>query len=106
TLVVMGSLLGAMFLGLSILAARMHIAPFDGGTPTVISQIGKGVFGASPVGRIFWVMLQAGTALILILAANTSFADFPRLASFHAGDNFMAGPHCGYESAAPPDRGT
>ena len=34
-------------------------------------------------------MLQAGTALILILAANTSFADFPRLASFHAGDNFM-----------------
>ena len=34
-------------------------------------------------------MLQAGTMLILVLAANTSFADFPRLASFQAGDNFL-----------------
>ena len=33
--------------------------------------------------------LQAGTMLILVLAANTGFADFPRLASFQAGDNFM-----------------
>jgi amino acid transporter len=89
TLVVMGSTLGAMFLGLSILAAKMHVAPFEKGTPTVISQIGKLVFGNSPVGTAMYLALQAGTALILILAANTSFADFPRLASFHAGDNFM-----------------
>src|SRR5947209_4052083 len=88
TLVVMGSLLGAMFLGLSILAAKMHVAPFESGTPTVISQIGKLVYGHG-VGNAFYLSLQAGTALILILAANTSFADFPRLASFHAGDNFM-----------------
>ena len=59
------------------------------GTPTVISQIGKLVYGTSPVGTVLYFMLQAGTMLILILAANTSFADFPRLASFHAGDNFM-----------------
>src|SRR5207302_8612884 len=45
TLVIMGSLLGAMFLGLSILAAKMHVAPFESGTPTVISQIGKLVYG-------------------------------------------------------------
>jgi amino acid transporter len=88
TLVVMGSLLGAMFLGLSILAAKMHVAPYKEGTPTVISQIGKLVYGHG-IGNGFYLSLQAGTALILILAANTSFADFPRLASFHAGDNFM-----------------
>ncbi len=41
------------------------------------------------MGRILYFSLQAGTMLILVLAANTSFADFPRLASFHAGDNFM-----------------
>jgi amino acid transporter len=89
TLVIMGSALGTMFLGLSILAAKMHVAPFDRGTPTVISQIGKLVYGTSPAGTTLYFALQAGTALILILAANTSFADFPRLASFHAGDNFM-----------------
>ena len=55
----------------------------------VISQIGDLVFGGSPLGRALYLSLQAGTVLILVLAANTSFADFPRLASFHAGDNFM-----------------
>jgi amino acid transporter len=89
TLVVMGSTLGAMFLGLSILAARMHVAPFTEGTPTVISHIGKLVYGRSSMGTGLYLSLHAGTALILILAANTSFADFPRLASFHAGDSFM-----------------
>ena len=89
TLVIMGSLLGAMFLGLSILASHMHVAPFSEGTPTVISQIGDLIYGGSGLGRVLYFSLQAGTMLILVLAANTSFADFPRLASFHAGDNFM-----------------
>jgi amino acid transporter len=89
TLVIMGSTLGAMFLGLSILASKVHAAPFEEGTPTVISQIGELVFGKSTFGQIAYYGLQAGTMLILVLAANTSFADFPRLASFHAGDNFM-----------------
>ena len=89
TLVVMGSLLGVMFLGLSVLAAQMHVAPFEAGTPTVISQIGDLVYGSGALGTFLYLCLQAGTMLILVLAANTSFADFPRLASFHAGDNFM-----------------
>jgi amino acid transporter len=89
TLVVMGSLLGAMFLGLSILAAKLHAAPFKEGTPTVIAQVGRLVYGDSIGGHVLFYALQAGTMLILVLAANTSFADFPRLASFHAGDNFM-----------------
>ncbi len=89
TLVVMGSLLGVMFLGLSMLAARIHTMPFEGGVPSVISQVGKYVYGQSALGHVLFYLLQAGTMLILVLAANTSFADFPRLASFHAGDNFM-----------------
>jgi amino acid transporter len=89
TLVIMGSLLGVMFLGLSVLASKVHAAPYESGTPTVISQVGQLVYGESVGGHILYYMLQAGTMLILVLAANTSFADFPRLASFHAGDNFM-----------------
>jgi len=89
TLVVMGSTLGAMFFGLSWLDAHLHVNAYQKGTPTVISQIGKVVFGTSPIGHVLYFALQMGTLLILVLAANTSFADFPRLASFHAGDNFM-----------------
>jgi len=89
TLVIMGSTLGAMFFGLSWLDSRLHVSAYAKGTPTVISQIGKVVFGGGPMGHVLYYCLQAGTMLILVLAANTSFADFPRLASFHAGDNFM-----------------
>jgi amino acid transporter len=89
TLVIMGSTLGAMFFGLSWLDAHLHVNAYEKGTPTVISQIGKLVFGSSPAGHLLYICLQVGTTLILVLAANTSFADFPRLASFHAGDNFM-----------------
>src|SRR6185503_8394531 len=75
--------------GLSILGAHMKVVPYAEGTPTVISQIGRFVYGGGPLGHSLFYALQAGTMLILVLAANTSFADFPRLASFHAGDNFM-----------------
>jgi amino acid transporter len=89
TLVIMGTGLGVMFLGLSALAAEIHVRPFEGGTPTVISQIGEAVFGGGVVGDTLYYALQAGTMLILIMAANTGFADFPRLASFQAGDSFL-----------------
>ncbi|MEY2553820.1 MAG: hypothetical protein QOC57_1680, partial [Ilumatobacteraceae bacterium] len=89
TLIIMGSSLGVMFLGLSILAGHIHAMPYDNGVPSVISQVGKLVYGESAVGHALFYSLQAGTMLILVLAANTSFADFPRLASFHANDNFM-----------------
>jgi amino acid transporter len=89
TLVIMGSVLGTLFLGLSYLASHVHPVPYESGYPTVISQVAKQVFGSSGFGSLLFFALQAGTVLILVLAANTSFADFPRLASFHAGDNFM-----------------
>jgi amino acid transporter len=83
TLVAMGVLLATMFLGLSYLAVQIGVLPAD--DETVISQIGRTVFGAGPL----WVALQIATALILILAANTSFADFPRLSSILARDRFL-----------------
>src|SRR5207344_1268291 len=60
TLVIMGSLLGAMFLGLSWMDSKMHVAPFISGTPTVISQIGKFAYGTSLVGNILYYCLQGG----------------------------------------------
>jgi amino acid transporter len=83
TLIAMGMLLATMFLGLSYLAVQVGVLPAD--DETVISQIGRTVFGVGPL----WVALQVATALILILAANTSFADFPRLSSILARDRFL-----------------
>lgn len=89
TLVVMGTGLGIMFLGLSMLAAAIKVAPFEEGTPTVIAQVGEAVYGHGMLGDVLFYALQAGTMLILVMAANTGFADFPRLASFQAGDSFL-----------------
>ena len=55
----------------------------------MIAQIGEAVFGTSALGDVLFYSLQAATMLILVLAANTGFADFPRLASFQAGDSFL-----------------
>jgi amino acid transporter len=87
TLMVMGACLGSLFLGISFLAAKYHAVPSD--KATVISQVARHAFGGGPVGHAVFFFVQAATMLILVLAANTSFADFPRLASFHADDAFM-----------------
>ncbi len=89
TLVLMSTILGTMFIGVSALAAFTHSVPFISGTPTVVSEIGKLVYGSGTTGRIFFYMLQTATALILILAANTSFTGFPFLVSFVAEDSFL-----------------
>ena len=83
TLTVMGVLVATMFLGLSMLAGITHAMPST--NETVISQIGRSVYGTGPVYYLF----QLATTGVLILAANTSFADFPRLASILARDGFM-----------------
>jgi amino acid transporter len=87
TLMWMGTTLGVMFLGLSYIAMKLRVVPSE--TKTVISEVGRAVFGGGPLGYALFLALQIATTLILVLAANTSFADFPRLANFHAGDNFM-----------------
>ena len=55
----------------------------------MVSEIGKLVYGSSPAGHVLFYSLQAATALILILAANTSFTGFPFLVSFVAEDSFL-----------------
>ena len=74
-----------MFIGTSLMAYFYHVQPHD--NETVISQFARIIF----TGRLGWFyyVIQTATALILILAANTSFADFPRLASLLARDRFM-----------------
>ncbi len=83
TLVWMCSILGAMFIGLSFLAHRYGIVP--NATETVVSQIARTIVGHN----FFYYFIQAMTALILVLAANTSFADFPRLSTWLAKDHYM-----------------
>ncbi|HEX3794174.1 MAG TPA: amino acid permease [Acidimicrobiales bacterium] len=89
TLVLMSTILGTLFIGVSSLAAFTHAVPFVSGTPTVLSEIGKLVYGSGAFGNVLYYMLQTATALILILAANTSFTGFPFLVSFVAEDSFL-----------------
>jgi amino acid transporter len=84
TLTVMGALVATMFLGLSWLAGVTGAMPAANGE-TVISQIGRSVYGSGPLYYLF----QLATTGVLILAANTSFADFPRLSSILARDGYM-----------------
>jgi hypothetical protein len=72
-----------LFVGITVLAAGFGIAPVEGETTN--SQLARRVFGDNPL----YYLVQGVTALILILAANTSFADFPRVASFLARDRFI-----------------
>lgn len=85
TLTWMAVLLTTMFIGTSLMAYFYHVHPHE--NETVISQFARIIF-TGPMGWFYYV-IQGTTALILILAANTSFADFPRLASLLARDRFM-----------------
>jgi amino acid transporter len=89
TMVFMALILGSLVLGVSLLASVTHPVPYESGSPTVISQIAKFVYGTSGLGNVLYGMLQVGTTLILILAANTSFTGFPFLASFAAEDSYL-----------------
>jgi amino acid transporter len=85
TLLMMGGVLGVLFLGTSFLAHWLGIS--WQANETVISQITRAIFGES----WFYLIVLGSTMLILILAANTSFTGFPRLASILARDKFL--PH-------------
>jgi amino acid transporter len=79
----LGGISVTMFLGITYLAYDFGIVP--GGDETVVSKIARRVFGTGPL----YFVIQAVTMLILLLAANTSFADFPRLSYFLARDRFI-----------------
>jgi amino acid transporter len=84
TLLAMAVLSIAMFLGITLLAQTYHVLPSQ--SETVVSQLARGVFG----GRgLPYFAVQAATMLILVLAANTAYADFPRLSSIIARDRYL-----------------
>ncbi|HEV8662014.1 MAG TPA: amino acid permease [Candidatus Methylomirabilis sp.] len=83
TLAWMAAILLTLFLGVTYLATAFEVAPREG--ETVVSQIARAIFGRT----IPYFLVQASTALILLLAANTSFAGFPRLTSVVAQDRFL-----------------
>ena len=84
TLTAMSAILITLFLGITLMAQQIHAVPSE--AETVISQIGRTVHGEN---SIFYALTLLGTSLILLMAANTSYADFPRLAALAASDGFL-----------------
>jgi amino acid transporter len=83
TMIYMGLILGFLFLGITYLSVHIHAVPSE--SETIISQIGRAIYGNG----LMYNLLMAGTTVILVMAANTSYADFPRLCALHAGDGFL-----------------
>ncbi|MBD2771619.1 APC family permease [Iningainema tapete] len=83
TLLYMSTILGIMFLGITYLSGIYHIVPEHG--QTAVSLLGHRIVGDSPL----YYLIQIATLFILLLAANTSYADFPRLSSIVASDGYL-----------------
>jgi amino acid transporter len=83
TLVTMAVLAIGMFVGITVLAHAYGVIP--SAAESGVSQLGKAIFGLGPA----YYLIQAATTLILVLAANTAYADFPRLASIVARDGYL-----------------
>jgi amino acid transporter len=84
TLLFMAAILAVLFLGITVLAGRVGAVPSE--SETVVSQIARTAFG----GRgLPYLMTIAATTLILVMAANTAYNDFPRLAALQAADGFL-----------------
>ena len=81
----MAGLLASLFLGITLLAYLYGVVPHPDAKETVVSQLARAVFETGPI----YYLVQAATTAILILAANTSFTGFPRLASVMAADRFL-----------------
>ena len=84
TLIWMSVILGINLFGLTFLAHQVGVIPSH--METGFSQIGRVIYGRE---NLLYLVLLGSTTLIIIMAANTSFADFPRLAALHAGDGFL-----------------
>ncbi|BAZ00768.1 amino acid permease-associated region [Tolypothrix tenuis PCC 7101] len=83
TLLYLGGILGLMFIGITYLSNVYHVVPEEG--QTVVSLLGREILG----NNAFYYFVQIVTLLVLLLAANTSYADFPRLCYFLARDGFL-----------------
>ena len=85
TLLWAAAIFAALFLGISYMASTIGVIPDPHEEQTVLSQMARLVVGDG----VFFIVIQIATVLVLALAANTAFADFPRLSSFLARDSFM-----------------
>jgi amino acid transporter len=88
-LTAMACILGFLLAGVAYLAHVTHATPYVAGYPSVLSEIGRAVFGHGVFGNTLYVLVQVSTAAILFTGANTSFNGFPALASFVAEDRFL-----------------
>jgi amino acid transporter len=92
TLVWMALILGCIFLGVSMLSVKFHIVYWElngASAPSVIDQLSGTIFGKTGASSWAYLLTQISTAMILLVAAQTSFADFPRVTSILARDGFM-----------------
>ncbi|HST24837.1 MAG TPA: APC family permease [Gaiellaceae bacterium] len=87
TLVIMAGFAISLFLGVSLLAVKMHAHPSS--TDSVLSEIARGVFPSGSFASALYYVIQGTTFAILIFAANTSYQGFPRLAALLARDRFF-----------------
>jgi amino acid transporter len=81
----MGTLFGTIFIGISFLAGQLGVIPDPSEAQTVVSQVARSLVGDGP----YFLVIQFSTAILLLLAANTSFNGFPRLTSIMAADRFL-----------------
>ena len=87
TMLWMSGILGILLLGITVLGYKYGTVPNPASNPTVLSQLAEAIIGHG----FFYYVIQGATLAVLVLAANTSYADFPRLASILARDRYA--PH-------------
>ena len=88
----MACILGFLLVGVIYLVHATHATPFVAEYPSMLSEVGRAVFGNGVIGNITYWMLQTASAAILFFGANTSFNGFPALTSFIAEDSFLPRP--------------
>src|SRR6201999_2523972 len=91
-LTAMACILGFLLVGVIYLVHATHATPYVAEYPSMLSVVGRAVFGNGVIGQIMYVLLQTASAAILFFGANTSFNGFPALTSFVAEDSFLPRP--------------
>jgi hypothetical protein len=88
----MACILGFLLVGVIYLVHATHATPYVAEYPSMLSEVGRAVFGHGLIGTVMYVFLQTTSAAILFFGANTSFNGFPALTSFVAEDSFLPRP--------------
>jgi amino acid transporter len=88
----MACILGFLLVGVIFLVHATHATPYVAEYPSMLSEVGRAVFGQGLIGNVMYWLLQGASAAILFFGANTSFNGFPALTSFVAEDSFLPRP--------------